>query len=203
MARLVLLSALFIAANSEAAVPAGVDSSNLRYVYFVRHGEAFKNTVTGPSADDPANDQLTPQGLNQVMAVALRLSRAHLTAVATAAERRTQQTAVAITLRCLLPSATVDADLVSKRPNESQEQRVQRGLGAVRRFLGSTHGDVAIVSHGHILNMMATRLVNPRAALNRDVLDYELVNAGITSMVVDVNGTWRKVGTDELVNDGA
>jgi broad specificity phosphatase PhoE len=167
-------------------------------------GEAYKNTVSGKAADDPKYDRLTEQGRQQAMSAGTRLQSARLRAVVTAPEARTRDTALAITLRSMLPTASVDGALTSKAfEGESAEQRAARGSAAVRRFLASTHGDVAVVSHGHVIHMMATTLTG--GALTRDVIKNELVNGGIIKLSVTGAGTsserWTKLASDALVRD--
>ena len=189
---------------ASASVASAAASSDTRIVYLVRHGEAFKNTISGKAADDPRYDRLTDQGRQQAMAAAARLQGARLHSVVSAPEARTRDTALAITLRNLLPGASVDGALTSKAfDGESAEQRAARGSAAVRRYLASTRGDVAVVSHGHIIHMTATTLTG--GALTPDVVKNELVNGGIVKLAVTGLGTaserWTKLSSDGLVRD--
>jgi broad specificity phosphatase PhoE len=159
---------------------------------------------SGPGADAPGLDQLTAQGRQQAAATGARLSGASLTAVISAPEQRCKDTAAAITSRAGLPTAAVDGALTSKAyPGESPEARAARGAAAVRAFLGRTRGDVAVVSHGHLINMLAAAL--PGAPLSPAVVQYELINAGVIRMSVttaaDGKLTWAKVQSDALVKD--
>ena len=132
-------------------------------VWFCRHAEAWKNTIAGDAdASSPDVDALTPLGFNQAAETAQWLASRPgcCAAVLTAAENRCQQTAAAITAALgLATSATVDANLTSKRPHnqETPEDRAKRGLAAVARFLAATNndaGDVVVVSHGQLTELM-------------------------------------------------
>lgn len=139
-----LLAALASAAAGDSSAAAGS-----RVVYLVRHGEAYKNVQSGKAADNPQFDRLTEQGRQQVAVAGSRLRGVGLTAVVSAPEQRTRDTALAITSRALLFPASVDPSLTSKAyEGESPDARATRGIFALRRFLSRTRGDVAVVSHG-------------------------------------------------------
>lgn len=154
---------------------------------------------------DPQYDRLTDVGRQQALATGQRLAQsAHLTAVVSAPERRTQDTALAVTMYSMLPMASVDGALTSKAyDTEPPEARAARGLAAVERFLHSTRGDVAIVSHGHLIQFMVLNVT--KRPLEGDSLKYEMVNAGVQQMrvVPSANGhfTWTKLAGDQLVRD--
>jgi broad specificity phosphatase PhoE len=156
------------------------------------------------NADNPVYDRLTDNGRAQAASAAARLQRASLTAAISAPEIRTRDTALAITLRAGLPTASVDGALTSKAfDGESPSARGERGIAATRRFLAATHGAVVIVSHGHIINNMVTILTG--GALTADVVKSELVNGGIVKMAVtrDASGAerWTKLESDALMRD--
>lgn len=160
---------------------------------------------SGKAADDPANDRLTEQGRQQALAAARRLVGVGLTAVVSAPEQRTRDTALAITMMTLLPMASVDGALTSKAySGESPVARGQRGIVAVNRFMAATQGSVAVVSHGHIIHNMCVLLTG--RPVTPDVVATELVNAGIIKMQVTytANGTvWTQLSSDTLVRDDA
>ena len=194
------LLCLLLAALAASAAAVG-DS---RVVYLVRHGEALKNTQSGANANDPQYDKLTEQGRQQVAVAASRLRGVGLTAVVTAPEQRTRDTAFAITSRAMLWPASVDPSLTSKAyEGESPDARATRGISALHRFLSRTKGDVAVVSHGHLISMMTAKLTG--VALTPEVVKYELVNAGIVKLRVTGLGTsnekWQKLEADAQVRD--
>jgi broad specificity phosphatase PhoE len=196
--RAALLCCLLAALTSAAAG----DSS--RIVYLVRHGEALKNIQSGKVADNPQYDQLTEQGRQQVAATGARLRSVGLTAVISAPEQRTRDTALAITSRAMLFPASVDPSLTSKAyEGESPDARATRGIAALRRFLSRTRGDVAVVSHGHLCSLMTAKLTG--VALTPEVVKYELVNAGVVKLRVTGFGTsresWQKLEADRQVRD--
>jgi len=187
-----------------AAVAAADASGATRDVYLVRHGEAQKNLITGREADNPQNDRLTPQGQQQAAATGSRLSGVGLTAVESAPEQRTRDTAYAITSRAMLSSASIDSDLTSKTySNESPEARASRGAAAVRRFLARTSGAVAFSAHGHLINLTTAKLTG--APLTSDVIKSEIVNGGVVHLRVTGLGTsgerWQLLSTDAVVRD--
>jgi broad specificity phosphatase PhoE len=187
-----------------ASAAAGASSSDSRTVYLVRHGEAFKNIQSGKAADDPQFDKLTEQGRQQAAVAGARLRGVGLTAVVSAPEQRTRDTALAITSRALLFPAAVDPSLTSKAyDGESPDARATRGIAALRRFLSRTHGSVAVVSHGHLISLMTAKLTGQ--AFTPDVVKSELVNAGIIKLRVTGFGSssekWEKLEADGQVRD--
>ena len=194
-----LLAALASVAASESSTAAST-----RVVYFVRHGEAYKNLQSGPGAQDAQFDKLTEQGRQQAAVAGARLRGVGLTAVVSAPEQRTRDTALAITSRALLFPAAVDPSLTSKAyDGESPDARATRGIAALRRFLSRTHGSVAVVSHGHLISLMTAKLTGQ--AFTPDVVKSELVNAGIIKLRVTGYGSssekWEKLEADGQVRD--
>ena len=167
--------------------------------------DAARINRSGAAADDPVYDRLTDKGRSQALTVGWRLFavRPSVTAVVSAAEARTRDTALAITMVCMLPTASVDGALTSKAyDNETPAERAARGIAAVRRFLDATHGDVVIVSHGHLINLMGASLTG--GAFTKEVVQYELVNTGILKMSVTGSGSsakWVKLESDAMVHD--
>ena len=192
-----------LAALASVAASDSPDGSS-RIVYLVRHGEAFKNLQTGTASQDARFDKLTEQGQQQAAVAGARLRGVGLTAVVSAPEQRTRDTALAITSRSLLFPASVDPSLTSKAyDGESPDARATRGIAALRRFLSRTHGAVAVVSHGHLISLMTAKLTG--VALTPEVVKFELVNAGIVKLRVTGFGTssekWQKLEADGQVRD--
>ena len=197
-----LLALASVAAGDSSASASSSGSS--RIVFLVRHGEAYKNLQTGSAAQDAQFDKLTEQGRQQAAATGARLRGVGLTAVASAPEQRTRDTALAITSRALLLPASVDPGLTSKAyDGESPDARAARGIAALRRFLGRTRGSVAVVSHGHLITLMTAELTGQ--AFTPEVLKSELVNAGVVKLrVTGLGGSgekWEKLEADAQVRD--
>jgi len=205
-----------------------VHSLDSRTVYLVRHGEAVKNTQQSGSTPSAVStmtyDMLTQNGRSQVgftfhtfciskaparrdqaMATARRLANiGGIRSAVSAPEERTHDTALAITLYCGIPFATVDGDLTSKKyDSESAEARARRGIAAVDRALDRTSGDLVVVSHGHVIEY-ATLLLTGQD-VNGPQGKYELVNAGVVTFRVQRDGSgrwqWTKLASDGLVRD--
>ena len=125
----------------------------------------------GSSKSAADYDYLTQLGRQQAAAMAARLCRSvSLSAAESAAEQRTKDTAAAIANACRLPTPLpFDANLTSSIKGETDEARAERGIAAVQRFLAKTKGDVAVVSHGHIINLMM-------ASINGVPLTAEVLN---------------------------
>lgn len=151
------------AADAPAPAPA-LPPPPPRHLYLIRHGEAAKNL--GAKKSSAGYDSLTALGRAQAAAAAARLCGpswpAPPAAIVSAPEQRCQDTALAVTSACGLAVPAVDANLTSSRPGESPQQRADRALGAVLRFLASTAGggaagrgiDVSAVAHGHVINLL-------------------------------------------------
>ena len=145
---------------------------------------------------------MTDLGRQQALATGRRMSSVPVNAAISAPEQRCRDTALAITLYRPFPMvASVDGSLTSKAyETETPQQRASRGIAAVHRFLSATSGDVVVVSHGHLIEMMAAKLTG--AELAGDVLKREMVNAGVKHMKVDTRtGRWSVVGSDQTVYD--
>lgn len=175
-------------------------SGSSRNVYFVRHGEAGKNKVDHPDPRDQSLDRLTDLGRQQALNTGGRLAPMRLTAVISAPEQRCRDTALAITMYSALPPASVDGSLTSKAyDSESAEHRASRGTSAVERFIAATLGDVAVVTHGHMIELITSRLLGEK--LQGDVLKRELVNAGVKHLRLSAQGKWTLVGSNQTVVD--
>ena len=147
-------------------------------------------------------DRLTELGRQQALNTGRRMSSVPVNAVISAPEQRCRDTALAITLYRPFPMlASVDGSLTSKAyETETPQQRASRGVAAVNRFLGATSGDVMVVSHGHLVELMAAKLTG--IALAGDVLKREMVNAGVKHMRLDTkSGRWSLVASDATVYD--
>ena len=202
--RAALVCCLLAVVASVAVSDSSSSNGSSRIVYLVRHGEAYKNLQSGSRAQDAQYDKLTEQGRQQAAVAGARLRGVGLTAVVSAPEQRTRDTAYAITSRALLFPASVDPSLTSKAyDGESPEARATRGIAALRRFLSRTHGDVAVVSHGHLISLVTAKLTGQ--AFTPDVVKSELVNAGIVKLRVTGLGSssekWEKLEADAQVRD--
>jgi len=125
-------------------------------------------------------------------------------AVVSAPERRCQDTALAVTIYNVLPPAHVDSQVTSKiSASESNDQRAARGLAAVQSFLGSTSGDVAVVSHGHLIQLMTLSLQDKW--LGGSEATQEIVNAGVVKWSVSVDGkggySWTLLSEDPFAKE--
>ena len=105
--------------------------------------------------------------------MATRLCKSvRLSAVESAADQRTKDTAAAVASACRLTMPLpFDANLTSSIKGETIEARAERGITAVQRFLAKTKGDVAVVSHGHIINLMMASING--VPLTAEVLKFE------------------------------
>jgi broad specificity phosphatase PhoE len=145
---------------------------------------------------------LTDLGRQQALAAGRRLQSVSVNAVVSAPEQRCRDTALAITLYRPFPMvASVDGSFTSKAyESETPLQRASRAVAAVNRFLGATTGDVVVVSHGHLIELMAAKLTGVQLA--GDVLKREMVNAGVKHMTLDTRtGRWSIVASDPTVYD--
>jgi broad specificity phosphatase PhoE len=163
---------------------------------------------TNPTASN--YDSLTDLGRQQVMATARRLQQsAGLRSVIAAPEQRTRDTALAITLYSLLPFATVDNDLTSKAfEGETAAQRADRLQRAVERELdrlSSQSGNLAVVTHGHVIQYLTLKLAG-QPLTGTVASRQEMGNAGVQPFYVrkgaDGKYVWSKAGEgDKLVLD--